>query len=190
VNGESPGKPEFVIVGRIVKTHGVRGAFRVAPETDYPERLLTLRAAVLLRDDRTLPVELDEVRPLGKDVLIHASEIATLEEAAQWRGGAVAVPRAAAAPLPAGHHYVFSVLGMAVETDDGEALGRVAEVLRTGSNDVYVVRGLRGEVLIPAIDSVVLRVDDASGTMVVRLLPGLVEDRQVLSERSESRERR
>jgi 16S rRNA processing protein RimM len=178
VNPESVTEPEFVIVGRIVKSHGVRGAFRVAPETDYPERLLTLRAAVLLREDRVLPVELDEVRPLGRDVLIHAREIATVEDAAQWRGGAVAVRREAAALLPAGHRYVFTVLGMSVETEDGDALGHVAEVLRTGSNDVYVVRGRRGEVLIPAIDSVVLRVDDGSGTMVVRLIPGLVEERR------------
>ncbi|MGH2667665.1 MAG: ribosome maturation factor RimM [bacterium] len=179
-----------MIVGRIVKTHGVHGAFRVSPETDYPDRLLTLRAAVLVREDRTMPVELDEVRPLGNDVLMHAREIGTMEEAAQWRGGALAVPREAAAPLPAGHHYVFNVLGMSVETEEGEALGRVAEVLRTGSNDVYLVRGGRGDILIPAIDSVVLRLDDGSGTMVVRLIPGLVDDRQVLSERSEPKERR
>lgn len=170
------GGPDFIVVGRILRSHGVNGAFRVAPDTDFPERLLTLRSAVLLRGDRAMPVELDEVRPLGSDVLVHVREIASREEAAAWGGGALAVPREAAVELPAGHHFVFDVLGMSVETEQGETLGRVAEVLRTGSNDVYVVRGSRGDVLIPAIDSVVIRFDVPAGTIVVRPLPGLVDE--------------
>jgi 16S rRNA processing protein RimM len=178
VTRDSRPEPKFVIVGRIVKTHGVRGAFRVAPETDYPERLLTLRAAVLLRGDHVLPVEFDDVRPLAGHVLMHTREIGTIEAAAEWRGGALAVPRETAAVLPAGHHYVFDVLDMSVQTEDGEVLGRVVEILRTGSNDVYRVRGRRGDVLIPAIDSVIRAFDIDSRTMVIRLLPGLVEERR------------
>lgn len=166
-------RPEFVIVGRIIKPHGIRGAFRVAPETDFPARLTRLRSAVLLLGDRVMPVELDEVRSLGKDALVHTREISSPDEAGKWRGGVLAVPRDEAVHLPEGQHYVFDVLGISVETDAGEPLGRVAEVLRTGGNDVYVVRDHDRELLVPAISSVVLRLDVLEGKMVVHLLPGM-----------------
>lgn len=184
-------EPEYVVVGHIVKTHGVRGSFRVRPDTDFPERLLTLRAAVLLHDGRSKPVDLDEVRPLGTDVLVHARGIESPEEAAPWRGAMLAVPKDEAASLPPGRHFVFEVLGLAVRTEDGVVLGRVAEVLRTGSNDVYVVRHDHHEVLIPAIDSVVVHLDLAAGTMVVRPLPGLLaEPRTTRVARMRGRDRR
>lgn len=148
----------------------------MAPDTDYPERLLTLRTAVLLHGERARPVELDEVRPLGNDVLVHAREIDSPEEAAAWRGGLLAVPTADAVRLPPGHHFVFDVLGMSVRTEAGTVLGQVEEVLRTGSNDVYVVRGHDHEVLLPAIDSVIVRVDVAARTMVVQPLPGMLNE--------------
>lgn len=168
-------KPEYVVVGRIVKTHSVRGAFRVAPETDYPDRLLTLRSAVLLRGERAQRVDLDEVRPLGDEVLMHARDIDSPEQAAAWRGAAVAVPTDRIVDLPPDHYFVFDMLGVSVRTEDGVVLGRVDEVLRTGSNDVYVVRGGHREVLIPAIDSVVVHIDVAAGTMVVRPLAGMLD---------------
>jgi 16S rRNA processing protein RimM len=162
-----------VIVGRIVKPHGVQGAFRVALETDFPEHLLALRSAVLLRGADVLSIDLEEVRLLAGGALVRTRQIGSLDEAEKWRGGALAVPRGEAAQLSEGRHYVFDVLGMVVETDQGERLGRVAEVLRTGSNDVYVVRGDGGELLVPAISSVVLALDVAENRMVVHLLAGM-----------------
>jgi 16S rRNA processing protein RimM len=64
-----------------------------------------------------------------------------------------------------------------VVTVGGERLGRVADILRTGANDVYIIRGLRGELLIPAIEDVVKVIDVDAGRLVVELMPGLVDDK-------------
>ena len=79
-------------------------------------------------------------------------------------------------PLPEGEFYVHDLVGLAVVDADGDAIGQLAEVLRTGANDVYLVRreGAR-DLLIPAIPEVILDVDPAAGRMRIELLPGLLE---------------
>ena len=76
--------------------------------------------------------------------------------------------------LPEGEYYHYQLVGLAVITDQGENLGRIQEVLETGSNDVYVVTSDSGEeVLLPAIEQVVKEIDLASGEMLVHLIDGL-----------------
>lgn len=75
--------------------------------------------------------------------------------------------------LPDGEYFHYQLIGMQVFTEEGEDLGRIMEIIITGSNDVYVVSGPKGEVLLPAISQVVLRVDTALGVMRVRLMEGL-----------------
>jgi 16S rRNA processing protein RimM len=76
--------------------------------------------------------------------------------------------------LPRGQFFWHQIIGLTVETADGRQLGRVEDVLRTGANDVYVVRGDLGEVLVPAIAPVVKRIDPDGGRLVVELIPGML----------------
>jgi 16S rRNA processing protein RimM len=168
--------PALVVVGRVVKPHGVRGEMRVEPETDFPDRLLGLRDAYLIRGGRPVPVSVETVRQTADAVLVKLAGITSPEEAAAWRGALLAVPREAAAVPPEGRFFVFDVIGMAVVMESGEPLGTVEEIIRTPGNDVFVVRGLRGEVLVPAIASVVLAVDTTTKRIVIRPLPGLLDD--------------
>ncbi len=167
--------PPYVIVGRVSRPHGIRGELRVVPDTDFPEHLAGLIEAVLLKDDRPTPVRVQRVRPHGAEILVTIAGVESIEQAEQWRGADLAVPRRDAAVLPQGRHYVFEVLGLRVLTEAGEELGTVAEILRTGSNDVYVVRGAGREYLIPAISSVVLAIEPAAGRLIIRPLAGLLE---------------
>ena len=92
------------------------------------------------------------------------------------RGALVQVDIEHAVPLEDGEYYHFQLEGVEVITEDGEHLGEIVEVLSTpGVNDVYIVHGLRGEVLIPGVQEVVQALDLEEGRMVVRLLPGLIE---------------
>lgn len=75
--------------------------------------------------------------------------------------------------LPQGEYFHFQLIGLKAMTEEGEELGEVTEILATGSNDVYVVAGGQGEVLLPAISEVIREVDLDHGVMVVRLLEGL-----------------
>ncbi len=165
--------PPYLIVGRITRSHGVRGEFVVTPDTDFPERIPSLRDALLIRDDAVTDVVVESVRPFGKQFLVKVQAVDSPEAAAAWRGASLAVRPEQAAPLPAGQHYIYEVLGLRVETEAGELVGTVVEIIRTGSNDVYVVRGARGEVLVPAIASVVTAIDVASGKLLIRPLTGM-----------------
>jgi 16S rRNA processing protein RimM len=93
------------------------------------------------------------------------------------RGYLVQVPREEAIPLEEGEYFEHQILGLAVWTRAGECLGIVEEIIFTGANEVYVVRDSapdRREILIPAIQDVVLEVDLAAGRLVVDLPVGLV----------------
>jgi 16S rRNA processing protein RimM len=147
---------------------------RLEPETDFPDRLVGLRDAQLVRDGRPTPVTMEAVRRTAEALIVKVAGIDRPEEADRWRGAFLAVPRDAAALLPPGRHFVFEIIGMAATTDAGEPLGVVDEVIRTPANDVFVVRGPRGEILIPAIASVVVDVDTAARRLVIHPLPGLL----------------
>lgn len=110
----------------------------------------------------------------GKAVRLKLSGIETRDEAAALRGAHLEVPAGSLPALPKGEYYHFQVIGLTVRDSEGRNLGRVAEVLSTLSNDVYVIRGPAGELLIPALDDIVLGVDVAAGVMTVELVPGLI----------------
>lgn len=166
-----PARPEdLIIVGEVARAHGVQGAVRVVPVTDFPEHLLALHQAVVVCGSTARPVRVERAQSLGRFVMMKFSGIDTPEAADQLRGATVQIPASQAVPLPPGQFYVFQVVGLEVRTPEGGRIGRVIDVLRTGSNDVYVVRPPEGpEILLPAVDTCVQKIDVAAGELVARL---------------------
>jgi 16S rRNA processing protein RimM len=105
---------------------------------------------------------------------VQLADVTTPDQAVALFGELLYIHRDDATRLPRGSYYEHDVVGLRVEATDGRQLGEVAEVLRTGANDVYVVRGDLGEVLIPAVRHVVKRVDVPGGRILVELIPGLL----------------
>ena len=97
----------------------------------------------------------------------------SLEQAAGLQGAVVEVPEREVSPLQEGCYYYFQIIDLQVYTTQGEWLGTVRDVLSTGANDVYVVQGGEREVLIPALDDVVVEVDVERRRMTVDLPEGL-----------------
>lgn len=164
--------PDFLAVGRIVRPHGIRGALLVAP---ISEQLLGLKdgAEVRVGADRS-PMIFRELRRHGGRWLLWLDGIHGREEAEVLRGQELALPLKDLPPLPDGTFYHWQILGLRVQSDEGVQLGTVAEILTTGANDVYVVTDETGEdLLLPAIESVILRVDLEDGEIIVHLIPGL-----------------
>ena len=95
------------------------------------------------------------------------------EAALALRGAYLQVPIDEAVSLPEGRYYWHQIIGLSVETGEGRTLGTISDILETGSNDVYVVRRDGGELLVPALKTVIRRVDLSAGRMVVDLPPGL-----------------
>ena len=100
-----------------------------------------------------------EWRVANKRVLVWLQGCKDLETAETWREYEVCIPRSWFAPLPAGEYYWFEIEGLAVYAHDGGYLGTVAEIIYTGSNDVYVVRNESRETLIPALRDVIRSID-------------------------------
>jgi 16S rRNA processing protein RimM len=160
---------DLIVVGEVTRAHGVQGAVRVFPVTDFPDRLLRLRRAVLVQRGRLRPVDVEHAESSGRFIAMKFAGIDTLEDADALRGATIEIASADAVPLPPGQFYVFQLVGLRARTPAGEILGEVVDVLRTGSNDVYVVRAPGGaETLVPAVEGVVESIDLAGGDVVVR----------------------
>ena len=162
-----------IAIGRIVVPQGIKGEVRVLPLTDFPERFSTLKRAFLAAPwDRE--VEVEGARFHRGMVLLKIRGVDTRNEAERLRKADLQVEEADLVPLGEDEYYVFQLVGLQVHTEDGQALGQVADVLRTGSSDVYVVRGER-EYLIPAVKEFVVDIDLAGKRLVIRPIPGLLD---------------
>ena len=164
-------RPSHLVIGRIVSPHGVRGELRVKVLTDFPDRFGRLET-IYLGDEHT-PAAVEGQRVHGGNVLLKLAGVDRREEAEKLRDLLVHVPMDEAVPLKDDEYYVYEIVGLEVWTTEGEHLGRVVEVIETGSNDVYVIRDGAKEILIPALSHVVLDVDLKQGRIEVQMMRGL-----------------
>jgi len=170
--GSPAGEPFYLTVGFLRRPHGVRGEMIMDLHTDFPERLKANRKIYI--GEKHKACVLEGARPHGDKVLVKLRGIDTPEDAGQYRNQWVYVKTSEVPELPAGKVYQHQLLGMTVLDENEQALGRLEEILETGANDVYVVRDDSGrELLLPAIDSVILAIDPARRVMRVHLLEGL-----------------
>jgi 16S rRNA processing protein RimM len=172
-------EPSYVIVGQVRRPHGIRGEVRVEILTDYPGRLVQRDHVYLASPQSPDDVErypLESVRPHKGILLVKLGRCDDRDRAEELRGMLVQIPFEEAVPLEEGEYYHFQLTGIDVETETGEWLGRVADVIETAAHDVYVVHGPHGEILLPAIEDVILELDIEEREMVVHLLPGMLEE--------------
>jgi 16S rRNA processing protein RimM len=132
------------------------------------------RLRELLVGDDLRPYEVASARVHQQSAILQLTDVDSVEAAVELRGQLLSIPAEAAARPRRGEHFVHDIEGLRVQTEKGRELGTIREILRTGANDVYVLEGPLGEVLIPAIADVVRKVDVGGGRIVVRLLPGLL----------------
>jgi 16S rRNA processing protein RimM len=158
-----------VAIGRIVAPRGVRGELKVEPLTDFPERFAPGQVIWL----GGLRREVEGSRQQRSHLLLKLAGVDSAEQAAALRGELLEVPQEELHALGEGQYYRFQLQGMAVYDTAGQALGTIVDILSTGANDVYVVRGPRGELLLPAIEEVVKEVNAEGGRMVVELMEGM-----------------
>lgn|SRR5690554_6020734 len=166
---------DLAAVGEVLTTQGNKGEVKVFPLTDEPQRWSELTRVYFCRADKREEFTVEQVRFFRRFVVVKFHEINGLAEAEELRGGFLWIPLTERKPLPAGRFYLDQILGLSVLDETGSFLGKVEDVLGTGANDVYVVRGgPYGEFLLPALKSVVFLVDPPAGVIKVRLPAGLV----------------
>lgn len=169
-------KPDLIRIGQITAPHGVRGAVRVFPLSDFPERYRTLRRALLGGADRPVGVRF---RGFVKNlVILELDGFTDRTQTEGLRGQYILVPRSEVHPLPEGHYYDFDLLGIAVVDVEGTPLGKLVDVdHHSPVHDLYVVETAPGKrYMVPAVKQFVKAIDLAEGKMVIQPIPGLLED--------------
>jgi 16S rRNA processing protein RimM len=164
--------PEWLVVGKIVAAFGTKGEIRVLSQTDFPERFNAGSTLFIEREELAFTVQ--SCRWQKGQAVIKLSGIDDRDRAAGLHGRYLRVPGTDLANLEQDQYYLFQIMGLRVVSDDGRELGTVNDILQTGANDVYVVPTPKGELLLPAIKSVIRQVDLAAGRLIVHLLPGLM----------------
>lgn len=162
------GEPVFLVIGRLRRPHGVAGEINMEVLTDFPDRIQ--KGAVLLVGKSHRELVLESARPHGKGLLIRFAGINDPESVGLLRNELVYKAAANLPKLPTDEFYHHDLLGMQVFLEDGQLLGVLQEIIETGANDVYRVETEDGkEVLLPAIESVIMNINTDEGRMIVRL---------------------
>ena len=167
-------EPRYLAIARVLRPFGVRGEMKVEVLTGFPEQLGRLKRVYL--GPEAAPHAVAHFRWHGNELLLLLADVQDRDAAEELHGQLVQIATEEAVPLGPGEFYEHQIIGLTVVTAEGEALGQVVQVLATGANDVYVVQGPHGEVLLPARAEVVRKIDLDGGTMTVTLLPGLLTD--------------
>ncbi len=161
---------ESVTVGRIFDVHGLSGGVKTKVLSDVPHRF-DVGQNLYIGDESYCITS--SVHIPSAQVILKFRGVDSPDAARPLVGQLLTVPLAAVPSPPEGEYFHYQLLGLRVLTEEGEELGRITEILETGSNDVYVVSGDAGQVLIPALAEVIRKVQVDEGQMVVRLLDGL-----------------
>ena len=168
---------ELIVIGKITGVHGIGGKVRVVSYAESPATFVS-QDYLYLKDQRGTVKKygLAQAKPHKNVLLLIFNGITSLDEAVKLVGSSLLIEKRKLGLLHEGEYYWDDIIGLEVFTDNGEFLGIVEEILQTGSNDVYVVRKDDREYLVPAISSVVLKIDVNENMMVVHPIEGLFEN--------------
>ncbi|MEE1086082.1 MAG: ribosome maturation factor RimM [Schaedlerella sp.] len=165
---------QFLQVGVISSTHGVRGEVKVFPTTDDAGRFKELKKVILDAGREQIPLEVQGVKFFKQFVILKFKGIDNINDIERYKGRPLLINREDAVDLEEDEYYIADLIGMDVVTDEGEK-GTLTDVIETGANEVYVVEFENfGEVLLPAIHDCILDIDIEEMKMLVHLLPGLI----------------
>lgn len=171
-SGSPLGEFVYLAIGFLRRPHGVSGEIIMDLHTDFPERIKSGRKVYI--GEKYEAATFGSVRVHANGLLVTLRGYDTPETVGRFRNQWVYVKDKEVPPLPEGQHYKYELINLNVTDDNGNALGKLVEILETGANDVYIVRDESGkEILLPAIPSVILNVDMESRLIKVHLLEGL-----------------
>lgn len=167
-------------VGVVTSTHGVKGAVKVYPTTDDPKRFLDLKKVLFSKTDReedaARPLSITRVQFFKNQVILTFQEVSSMDEAEILKGGSLWITDEQAVPLEKDEFYIRDFLEAQVQTEDGEKVGVISDIMETGSNFVLEIKEPSGKrFLMPAIHDCILNMDKEAHLVTVRILKGLRE---------------
>ena len=160
-------KNDYLMIGEITKPQGVRGELKLRPCTCDPDRFEGLDLAYFKKGETYVPVNI-KVNRIGADaVFMNIEGVNDRNEAERMRGEYLYIDRAHAVELDEDSTFLCDLYGLHGIDDSGRDFGKLIDVFQPGGNDVYIFKGPLGEVLVPALKSVVIKVDLEKGEMLM-----------------------
>ena len=161
---------QFLEIGQIVNTFGIKGMIKVKAFTDDIQRFSELKEVLI--DEKEYKIQ--EVKNHKNMVLLQLEGITKIEEAEKLKNEYLKIKRENAIPLEEDTYFVVDLIGLNVYSDENEYLGELIDIFNTGSNDIYVVRREeKPQLLLPAIKDVIKQIDIENKKIIVHLIKGL-----------------
>lgn len=176
VNRRMENMEQFLRVGVISSTHGIRGEVKVYPTTDDPERFLDLDEVILDTGREHKILEIEGVKFFKNQVILKFKGYDNINDIEKYLKKDLLVDREHAVELGENENFIADLIDMEVVTDEGKVLGTLTDVIETGANDVYAVKTPEGkEILLPAIRDCILDVNVDKKRMTVHVMEGLLD---------------
>lgn len=167
---------QFLRVGVISSTHGIRGEVKVYPTTDDPERFLDLDEVILDTGREHKILEIEGVKFFKNQVILKFKGYDNINDIEKYLKKDLLVDREHAVELGENENFIADLIDMEVVTDEGKVLGTLTDVIETGANDVYAVKTPEGkEILLPAIRDCIRDVNVDEKRMTVHVMEGLLD---------------
>jgi len=166
---------EFITIGKVVSTQGNKGEFKVLPLTDSADRFKNITSIFIRKNINRKTLNIEKIRFKENMVILKSKDIENINDAKMIVGYYLEVKRENAVKLPKDTYFVFEIIGLEVYTEKNILLGKVENVISTGSNDVYVVKKKdKEELFIPAIHDVVKDIDLEKKRITINMVDGLI----------------
>ena len=167
---------ERLQVGVISSTHGVRGEVKVFPTTDDMTRFKKLKEVILVTEKTEKVLKITSVKFFKQFAILKFQGIDSLNDVEIYKGASLFVDRKNAVKLEKDEYFIADLIDLSVVDEDGNELGVLVDVMKTGANDVYIVENEAGkELLFPAIKECVLDVDFKQKKITVHVMDGLLD---------------
>lgn len=170
---------EYLNVGKIVNTQGLKGEVRVISQTDFPELRYKKGASLTLFQEKKEPIKLTikSHRKHKNFDIVSFENHASINDVEKYREGILKIAKEALTELSEDEFYYHEIIGLTVIDETGTEIGKIKEILSPGANDVWVIqRTKQKDLLLPYIESVIKKVDLEQGTVNVEIPEGLIDD--------------
>ena len=165
---------DFLEIGKIINTHGLKGEVKVSAWTDFPEDFASLSYALTKHGGEEKRLEISGVKYQKNNIIVKFREINSIEEAQSYKNAVLYVPKEELPELPENVYYIAELIDCDVFSEEGGKIGVLCDVFSTGSNDVYDIKRENAKnLLVPIIDGVVKSVDTQNKRIVIKIPEGL-----------------
>ncbi len=163
----------LVNIGKVVATQGSKGEVKVALLTDFPDRFRDLKRVYLVQKGKEpITAEIERTWHHKGFIILKIKGYDDIGKASELKNSFIAIPKEERMKLKRDEYYIDDLMGLEVENEEGEGLGKIVDVIRNPGNDIYVVRNDK-ELWIPATKEIIKRIDLENKKMIIHMMEGL-----------------